>query len=66
MTTSCARSLAPSFSMAATALRRAGPAVIASGATVILALLALMVAELNSTSGLGSVLAPTAAPTLRR
>ena len=41
----------------ALALRRAGPAIIASGATVILALLALVVAELNSTSGLGPVLA---------
>jgi len=39
------------------ALRRAGPAIIASGGAVILALLALMVAELNSTSGLGPVLA---------
>jgi putative drug exporter of the RND superfamily len=41
----------------AIALRRAGPAIIASGVTVILALLALMAAELNSTSGLGPVLA---------
>jgi putative drug exporter of the RND superfamily len=41
----------------AVALRRAGPAVIASAATVTLALLALMVAELNSTSGMGPVLA---------
>jgi putative drug exporter of the RND superfamily len=41
----------------AIALRRAGPAIIASAGTVILALLALMVAELNSTSGLGPVLA---------
>ena len=41
----------------ALALRRAGPAIIASGATVIVALLALVVAELNSTSGLGPVLA---------
>jgi RND superfamily putative drug exporter len=41
----------------AAALRRAGPAVIASAATVILALLALMVAELNSTSSMGPVLA---------
>ena len=41
----------------AVALRRAGPAIIASAATVALALLALMVAELNSTSGMGPVLA---------
>ncbi|HET9974186.1 MAG TPA: MMPL family transporter [Streptosporangiaceae bacterium] len=41
----------------AIALRRAGPAIIASAGTVILAMLALMVAELNSTSGLGPVLA---------
>jgi RND superfamily putative drug exporter len=41
----------------AKALRRAGPAVIASAAMVILALLVLMVAELNSTSSLGPVLA---------
>jgi len=39
------------------ALRRAGPALIASAATVALALLALMVADLNSTSGMGPVLA---------
>jgi RND superfamily putative drug exporter len=41
----------------AEALRRAGPAIIASGGTVILALLTLTVAELNSTKGLGPVLA---------
>src|SRR2546423_8658819 len=41
----------------AEALRRAGPAIIASGSTVIVALLALSVAELNSTKGLGPVLA---------
>jgi RND superfamily putative drug exporter len=41
----------------AIALRRAGPAIIASAGTVILAMLALMAAELNSTSGLGPVLA---------
>jgi putative drug exporter of the RND superfamily len=41
----------------AIALRRAGPAILASAGTVILALLALMVAELNSTSGMGPVLA---------
>jgi RND superfamily putative drug exporter len=39
------------------ALRRAGPAIIASGSTVILSLLALIVAELNSTKGMGPVLA---------
>jgi putative drug exporter of the RND superfamily len=41
----------------AVALRRAGPAVVASGGTVIVSLLALVVAELNSTRGLGPVLA---------
>jgi len=41
----------------AEALRRAGPAIIASGSTVILALLTLSVAELNSTKSLGPVLA---------
>jgi putative drug exporter of the RND superfamily len=41
----------------AEALRRAGPAIIASGSTVILALLALSVAQLNSTKSLGPVLA---------
>src|SRR5215471_8462314 len=41
----------------ATALRRAGPAIIASGTTVVLALLTLSVAELNSTASLGPVLA---------
>src|SRR6516164_6551936 len=41
----------------ATALRRAGPAIIASGATVIVSLLVLSVAELNSTKSLGPVLA---------
>ncbi|MEV0406399.1 MMPL family transporter [Actinoallomurus sp. NPDC050550] len=39
------------------ALRRAGPAVLASAATVTLATLCLLVAELNSTSGLGPVAA---------
>jgi len=39
------------------ALRRAGPAVIASAGTVILSLLTLSLAELNSTKGLGPVLA---------
>jgi RND superfamily putative drug exporter len=41
----------------AEALRRAGPAIIASGATVIISLLVLSVAELNSTKSLGPVLA---------
>ena len=41
----------------AEALRRAGPAIIASGCAVILALLTLFAAELNSTKDLGPVLA---------
>jgi RND superfamily putative drug exporter len=41
----------------AEALRRAGPAIIASGATVIVALLTLLAAQLNSTKDLGPVLA---------
>src|SRR6266699_2107148 len=41
----------------ATALRRAGPAILASAATVIIALLTLLAAELNSTKDLGPVLA---------
>jgi RND superfamily putative drug exporter len=41
----------------ATALRRAGPAIIASGSTVIIALLVLSFAELGSTKGMGPVLA---------
>jgi putative drug exporter of the RND superfamily len=41
----------------AQALRRAGPAIIASASTVIIALLMLSFAELNSTKGLGPVLA---------
>jgi len=41
----------------AEALRRAGPAIIASAATVIVSLLTLLVAELNSTKDLGPVLA---------
>ena len=41
----------------AEALRRAGPAIIASGSTVIIAMLTLSVAELNSTKSLGPVLA---------
>ena len=39
------------------AIRRAGPAIVASAGTVILSLLALTLAELNSTKGLGPVLA---------
>src|SRR5262249_53096476 len=39
------------------AARRAGPAVVASAGTVIVSLLALVIAELNSTRGLGPVLA---------
>jgi putative drug exporter of the RND superfamily len=41
----------------AEALRRAGPAIIASGATVIVALLTLLAADLQSTKDLGPVLA---------
>lgn len=41
----------------ALALHRAGPAVIASGATVVLGMLVLLAAEMNSTSGLGPVAA---------
>jgi len=41
----------------AEALRRAGPAIIASGSAVILALLTLLAAELNATKDLGPVLA---------
>ena len=41
----------------AEALRRAGPAIIASAATVIAAMLTLSAAEVNSTKGLGPVLA---------
>ena len=41
----------------AVALRRAGPAIIASAGTVVLSLLTLTVAELNSTKGMGPVLA---------
>jgi putative drug exporter of the RND superfamily len=41
----------------AEALRRAGPAIIASASTVIIALLMLSFAQLNSTKGLGPVLA---------
>src|SRR6266571_5010708 len=41
----------------AVALGRGGPAIIASGSTVILSLLCLLVAELNSTKSLGPVMA---------
>ncbi len=41
----------------AIALRRAGPAIIASAGTVVVSLLALVAAELNSTKGMGPVLA---------
>src|SRR6266540_1165482 len=41
----------------AVALRRAAPAIVASGSTVILSLLCLLVAELNSTKSLGPVMA---------
>ncbi|MGW4365285.1 MMPL family transporter [Nocardia takedensis] len=41
----------------AVALHRAGPAVLASGVTVIVAMLALLVAEMNSTRGIGPVCA---------
>ena len=41
----------------AVALRRAGPAIIASAGTVIVSLLTLAIAELNSTASLGPVLA---------
>jgi putative drug exporter of the RND superfamily len=41
----------------AVALRRAAPAIIASAATVVLSLLTLLVAELNSTKSLGPVMA---------
>ncbi|OIJ65615.1 MMPL family transporter [Streptomyces mangrovisoli] len=39
------------------AMNRAGPAVLASGATVVLSMLVLLVAEMNSTRGLGPVAA---------
>jgi putative drug exporter of the RND superfamily len=41
----------------AVALRRAGPAIVASASTVVLSLLCLLVAELNSTKSLGPVMA---------
>ena len=39
------------------ALHRAGPAIIASGSTVVIGMLCLLVAEMNSTQGMGPVLA---------
>ncbi|MEP9384131.1 MMPL family transporter [Nocardioides cheoyonin] len=45
------------YAAMAVALRRACPAIIASAATVALGMLCLMVAELNSTAGLGPVCA---------
>ncbi|MFI7414376.1 MMPL family transporter [Streptomyces sp. NPDC049627] len=39
------------------AMNRAGPAVVASGSTVVLSMLVLLVAEMNSTRGLGPVAA---------
>ncbi len=41
----------------AVALHRASPAIIASGGTVVLGMLCLLLAEMNSTAGLGPVLA---------
>jgi RND superfamily putative drug exporter len=41
----------------AAAMRRAGPAILASAATVVAGMLCLLVADLNSTSGLGPVAA---------
>ncbi|MEU6735165.1 MMPL family transporter [Streptomyces physcomitrii] len=41
----------------ALALHRAGPAVLASGSTVVISMLVLLFAEMNSTSGLGPVCA---------
>jgi RND superfamily putative drug exporter len=41
----------------AMALHRAGPAIFASGSTVVIGMLALVVAEMNSTSGMGPVAA---------
>ncbi len=46
------------------ALHRAAPAIIASGATVVIGLLCLSFADLNSTAGLGPVLAAGVAVTL--
>ena len=46
------------------ALHRAGPAVLASGSTVILGMLCLMAADMNSTRGLGPVAASGVGVTL--
>ena len=46
------------------AVHRAGPAVLASGSTVILGMLCLLVADMNSTAGLGPVAAIGVAVTL--
>ena len=46
------------------AVHRAGPAVLASGSTVVLGMLCLVVAEMNSTAGLGPVAAIGVAVTL--
>ncbi|MGY5883155.1 MMPL family transporter [Modestobacter lacusdianchii] len=46
------------------AVHRAGPAVLASGGTVVLGMLCLVVAEMNSTAGLGPVAAIGVAVTL--
>jgi RND superfamily putative drug exporter len=45
------------FAAMRTALRRSGPAILASGVTVVLSLLCLTAADLNSTKGLGPVMA---------
>jgi RND superfamily putative drug exporter len=45
------------FAAMRTALRRSGPAILASGITVVLSLLCLTAADLNSTKGLGPVMA---------
>ena len=45
------------FAAMRTALRRSGPAIVASGVTVVLSLLCLTAADLNSTKGLGPVMA---------
>jgi putative drug exporter of the RND superfamily len=49
------RSFADDHAAMASALRRAGPAILASGGTTILGLLCLLLADLNSTRGLGPI-----------
>jgi putative drug exporter of the RND superfamily len=49
------RSFADGHEAMKSALRRAGPAILASGGTTILGLLCLLLAQLNSTSGLGPI-----------